>query len=76
MNGNPMQMLMQFMASGKNPQQVLQQVMQQHPQVHALMNQMRQSGMNPRQFAQQYLKQNNIDINQIQQIAQNNGIKL
>ena len=76
MNGNPMQMLMQFMASGKNPQQVLQQVMQQHPQVYALMNQMQQSGMNPKQFAQQFLRQNNIDINQIQQIAQNNGIKL
>ena len=71
-----MQMLMQFMASGKNPQQVLQQVMQQHPQVYALMNQMQQSGMNPKQFAQQFLRQNNIDVNQIEQMARNNGIKL
>ena len=76
MNNNPMQMLMQFMASGKNPQQVLQQVMQQHPQVYALMNQMQQSGMNPKQFAQQFLRQNNIDVNQIEQMARNNGIKL
>ena len=71
-----MQLLMQFMASGKNPQQVLQQTMQQHPQINALMQQIQQSGMTPKQFAQQFLRQNNVDINQIEQMARNNGIRL
>lgn len=76
MNNNPMQLLMQFMASGRDPQQVLNMVLQKNPNVYSLMNQMKQSGMSPRQFAQQYFRQNNMDISQIEQIAHNNGIKL
>lgn len=64
MAGNPMQILMQLMAS-KNPQQMMENMMRQNPQVNAIMNQQRQSGMSMEQYARQFAKQNNIDIEQM-----------
>lgn len=77
MNNNPMNLLMQFMNMGNNPQQIINSIIRQNPQVNAVINQMRQSGMTYKEFALQYAKQNNIDINpMMQMLQQNQGIKL
>ena len=75
MNGNPMQFLMQLMASGNNPQQIVQNMMRQNPQFNAMLNQQKQSGMTMEQFARQYAKQNNIDIDSMANMLRNSGAK-
>ena len=62
MSGNPMQILMQMLSSGGNPQQIVQNMVRQNPQMNAILNQAKNSGMSMEQFARQYAKQNNIDI--------------
>ena len=74
MAGNPMQILMQLMAS-KNPQQMMENMMRQNPQVNAIMNQQRQSGMSMEQYARQFAKQNNIDIEQMINTLKQRGVK-
>ncbi len=64
-NNNPMQQMLQMLSMGNNPNQVVQMLAQQNPNVQAILNQMQQSGMTPQQFAMQYARQNNIDINQV-----------
>jgi hypothetical protein len=64
-NNNPMQQMLQMLSMGNNPNQVVQMLAQQNPNVQAIINQMQQSGMTPQQFAMQYARQNNIDINQV-----------
>ena len=73
--GNPMQILMQLMNSGRNPRQMIQNMMQQNPQFNAMLNQQRQSGMSMEQFVRQYAKQQNIDINPMLNMLRNNGAK-
>ena len=65
MNQNAMQFLMQMLSSGGNPQQVIQNMMQNNPQMNAVLNQVKQSGMSMEQYARQYAKQNNINIDQM-----------
>lgn len=64
-NNNPMQQMLQMLSISNNPNQVVQMLAQQNPNVQAILNQMQQSGMTPQQFAMQYARQNNIDINQV-----------
>lgn len=64
-NNNPMQQMLQMLSMSNNPNQVVQMLTQQNPNVQAILNQMQQSGMTPQQFAMQYARQNNIDINQV-----------
>lgn len=64
-NNNPMEKMLQMLSMGNNPNQVVQMLAQQNPNVQAILNQMQQSGMTPQQFAMQYARQNNIDINQV-----------
>nr|DAW58850.1 MAG TPA: hypothetical protein [Caudoviricetes sp.] len=64
-NNNPMQQMLQMLSMSNNPNQVVQMLAQQNPNVQAILNQMQQSGMTPQQFAMQYARQNNIDINQV-----------
>lgn len=73
---NPMQMVMQLMASGQKPEQVLQEMMMQNPNAQGMLNQIRNSGMNPKQFVEQLARQQGVDLNQLYQFAQKNGIKL
>ena len=67
---------MQLIAGGMNPQQIIQNITQQNPQVQVLLNQARQSGMTPQQYAMQYAKQNNINIQPLINLLNNRGIKL
>lgn len=73
---NPMQMVMQLMASGQKPEQVLQEMMMQNPNAQGMLNQIRNSGMNPKQFVEQLARQQGVDLNQLYQFAQKNGIRL
>ena len=68
--------LMQLISGGMNPQQIIQNITQQNPQVQVLLNQARQSGMTPQQYAMQFAKQNNINIQPLINLLNNRGIKL
>ena len=73
MNNNIINFILQ---SAGNPQQVLQQMINQNPQAKILMNQMQQSGMRVRDFTLQYARQNNINLQPILQQLNQYGIKL
>ena len=75
MGGFSPQMLMQMLANGGNPQQIIQNMMKNNPQFNAVLNQVRQSGMSMEQYARQYAKQNNIDIDQMVNGLRNKGMK-
>ena len=62
-NNNFINAIMQMIGGNMNPQQILQNMMNQNPQVRAMMNQIQQSGMSPQEYLNQYAKQNNIDLN-------------
>lgn len=69
-----MQILMQMMSSG-NPQQMMQNMVRQNPQINAILNQQKQSGMSMEQFTRQYAKQNNIDLNPMINAMKQRGMK-
>ena len=68
--------ILQAIGSNVNPQQVVQQLIQQNPQAQVLMNQMQQSGMSIRDFTLQFARQNNINLEPIIQQLNQCGIKL
>ena len=76
MQQNPMNMLMQMLSMGNNPQQIIQNMMAQNPEIRIAFNQMQQSGMTPQQYAMQYAKQNNINIQLLMNVMNQRGIKL
>lgn len=76
MQQNPMNILMQLMTMGNNPQQITNQILSQNPQMRIAFNQMQQSGMSTKDYVLQYAKQNNIDIQPLVNMINQNGIKL
>lgn len=68
-NNNPIFIFQQMLSMGNNPQQIEQMILQQNPQLQVVYNQMKQSGMRPMDFVMQYARQNNINTNVINQIA-------
>ena len=68
--------LMQLISGGMNPQQIIQSLSNQNPQIQVILNQARQSGMTPQQYAMQFAKQNNINIQPLINLLNNRGIKL
>ena len=73
---NPLQVLLQMAMGGNNPEQIINQMMQQNPQLNILLNQARQSGMSPRDYAMQYARQNNVNIQPLVDMFTQRGIKL
>lgn len=70
MRMNPMQLMNAF-RSAKNPQALLQQVMQNNPQLQQVMTQLQNScggSMTPEQMARQLAKQNGISDEQLMQM--------
>lgn len=59
---NSMNILLQFLSTGGNPQQIAQNMIRQNPQLGAILNQARNSGMSMRDFTMQYAKQNGINL--------------
>lgn len=72
---NIVNMITQIMMNGQNPNQIVQQMIQQNPQAQVLFNQMQQSGMSVKDFTMQYAKQNNLNINAIINSLNQRGIK-
>ena len=76
MTNNIVNLIMQMMTNGQNPNQVVEQIISKNPQAQILFNQMKQSGMSIKDFTLQYAKQNNINIEEILNILSQKGIKL
>lgn len=62
MNNIDMNLLMGLLSGGNNPEQMVQSLAQQNPQMNAVLQQVQQSGMSMKDFTMQYAKQNNINI--------------
>ena len=75
MNPNNINQLIQMLGAINNPEQALQGMMKNNPQMKAMMTQIQQSGMNPTAFLQNYAKQNNIDLSPIKDMLNQKGVK-
>lgn len=73
---NPINVLMQMMNMGNNPQTILQNVIRQNPQYQVALNQMQSSGLSPRDYVMQYARQCNIDLQPMINVLAQNGMKL
>ncbi len=76
MTNNIVNLIMQMMTNGQNPNQVVEQIISKNPQAQILFNQMKQSGMSIKDFTLQFARQNNINIDQILNTLSQKGIKL
>lgn len=75
-NQNPMNFLMNLMSMGNNPQQIINNVLNQNPQMQVAINQMKTSGMSTKDYVLQYARQNNINIQPIIQMMNSRGINI
>lgn len=75
-NPNVMNMLMSLLQGGGNPQQYMQSIIKQNPQLNAVFNQMKQSGLSAKDFTIQFAKQNNINLEPFIQALRGKGIKM
>ena len=76
MNNNIVNLIMQMMTNGQNPNQVVEQIISKNQEAQILFNQMKQSGMSIKDFTLQFARQNNINIDQILNTLSQKGIKL
>lgn len=76
MNNNIVNLIMQIMTNGQNPNQVVEQIISKNQEAQVLFNQMKQSGMSVKDFTLQFAKQNNINIEEILNTLSQKGIKL
>ncbi len=75
-NQNPMNFLMQIMNSGNNPQQIIDGMIKQNPQIQVVLNQMKSSGMQPKDYVMQLAKQQGVDITPMINMFNQRGIKM
>lgn len=75
-NQNPINFLMNLMSMGNNPQQIINNVLTQNPQMQVAINQMKSSGMSTKDYVLQYARQNNINIQPIIQMMNSRGINI
>ena len=76
MTNNIVNLILQMMTNGQNPNQVIEQLISKNPQAQALFTQMKQNNMSVKDFTLQYAKQNNINIEPILNTLSQRGIKL
>ena len=76
MNNNIVNLIMQMMTNGQNPNQVVEQIISKNQEAQVLFNQMKQSGMSVKDFTLQFAKQNNINLEPILNTLSQKGIKL
>ena len=76
MTNNIVNLIMQMMTNGQNPNQVVEQIISKNPQAQILFNQMKQSGMSIKDFTLQFAKQKNINLEPILNTLSQKGIKL
>lgn len=74
---NPMQMLMNLMNGGMNPQNAMNMLFQRFPQSRQMLTQLQNmaKGQNPKDFAMQLAKQNGTDPKQLEEMAKKFGLK-
>ena len=75
-NNNVLNTFLQFMKMGNNPQAIIQNAIQQNPNLQGILNQVQNSGLSTKEYVMQYAKQNNIDLSPLIQMINNQGIKL
>ena len=75
-NQNPMNFLMNLMSMGNNPQQIINNVINQNPQMQVAINQMKSSGISTKDYVLQYARQNNINIQPLIQMMNSRGINI
>lgn len=76
MTNNIVNLIMQMMTNGQDPNQVVEQIISKNQEAQILFNQMKQSGMSIKDFTLQFARQNNINIDQILNTLSQKGIKL
>lgn len=76
MNNNIVNLIMQMMTNGQNPNQVVEQIISKNQEAQILFNQMKQSGMSIKDFTLQFAKQKNINLEPILNTLSQKGIKL
>lgn len=76
MNNNIVNLIMQMMTNGQNPNQVVEQIISKNQEAQVLFNQMKQSGMSIKDFTLQFAKQKNINLEPILNTLSQKGIKL
>ena len=69
-----MDFVLQMLMQG-NPNQVMQNMVQQNPQFNAILNQAKQSGMSMKDFTLNYAKQNGIDIQPMLNMLSQRGFR-
>ena len=74
-NNIDMNLLMNLMTGGNSPQEIVQNLARQNPNVNAILNQVNNSGMSMKDFTMQYAKQNNINIQPFVDMMSKKGIK-
>lgn len=75
-NNDPLSMLNDLIASGQSPQQIIQNIMTQNPQVKNILESIKQSGKSPQEFVKFFAQKNNIDLSPYLKALANRGIKL
>lgn len=72
-----LEQIIRFYDSGGNPQQVMQNMMQQNPQMNQMQTQMRNmaQGRSPQEFILQMAKQNGVSEQNLQGLARILGAK-
>lgn len=78
MLNSPFDPVVQFVNSGGNPQQLVNQMINNNPQAKQAINAIEQKykGKTPKQIAMQMAREKGIDLNQVNQIARMFGQKL
>lgn len=73
----PIQQIVQMMNGGANPQQVMQQMLNNNPQAQVMLKQLQNMAGDtpPKDFAMQLLKQNGVSEKQIMDLAKKMGLK-
>ena len=78
MSNSPFDPIVQFVNSGGNPKQLVNQMINNNPQAKQAINAIEQKykGKTPKQIAMQMAREKGIDLNQVNQIARMFGQKL
>jgi hypothetical protein len=75
MNNIDMNSLMALLNGANNPQQMVEGMIKNNPQMNAVFQQVQQSGMSMKDFTMQYAKNNGIDIQPLLNMMSQKGIK-
>ena len=74
-NNNYINNLNQLMSMGQNPQQIVQNVIANNPQLQQTFSQMAQNNMTPRDMCMQIARQRGIDLTPMIQFMNQRGMK-